>query len=322
MRAVVAVLMVLVVLLVGGASASTARAAGSFLDGVPGPGVEFAVYSGGPAEELPAAAPNAASFFTTVDGAFVGYVAGAPGFVNAGFLEHFAAGIPANTPLIVYTPAAPAPEPPSTVLGVGESIDLGGGERLTFTGVVQDSRCPVDVQCVWAGEAVLAFALTGGGTTVERSIGFSPGGEASGVLGSYRVTVLAVAPEPKSTVPIPSDGYEVTVSVDGLVTTPGGSGLEGVVTLGPLCPVQQLGAPCPDRVYAATLVLLDANEVEVGRVTSGADGWYRLAADPGVYTLAPQSPDGSPLPFAGPIEVTVVDGVYAVVDVAYDSGIR
>ncbi len=142
------------------------------------------------------------------------------------------------------------------------------------------------------------------------------------VLGRYRVTVQEVAPEPKSTVVIAPESYVVTVVVEGLVTTPGGSGLEGVVTLGPLCPVQQLGVPCPDRVYSATLVVLDTDGVEVARVTSGGDGWYRVAVAPGEYTLVPQTPSGVPLPFAGSIEVVVVDGVYSVVDVAYDSGIR
>ena len=116
--------------------------------------------------------------------------------------------------------------------------------------------------------------------------------------------------------------YEVTVVVEPRPPSPAGSGIEGVVTLGPLCPVVQLGVPCPDRVYSATLVLLDAQDVEVGQVTSELDGSYRLAAAPGQYTLVPQSPPGSPLPFAGPIPVTVVADVYTSVDVGYDSGIR
>ena len=41
---------------------------GSFIEGAPGPGVEFAVYSRGSAEGLVLAAPDAESFFTTVDG--------------------------------------------------------------------------------------------------------------------------------------------------------------------------------------------------------------------------------------------------------------
>jgi hypothetical protein len=39
-------------------------------------------------------------------------------------------------------------------LRVGESALLAGeGARVTFTSVAADSRCPVDVTCVWAGDA-------------------------------------------------------------------------------------------------------------------------------------------------------------------------
>jgi hypothetical protein len=96
----------------------------------------------------------------------------------------------------------------------------------------------------------------------------------------------------------------------------------GLVTLGPLCPVQRQDQPCPDAPYAATLVVVDAdgNEVAVGE--SGADGRYRIALAAGDYTIVPQSPVGLPLPTAGPLDVTVVDGRWTSADIAFDSGIR
>ena len=41
----------------------------------------------------------------------------------------------------------------------GQSADLGAGVQLVFDTVISDSRCPVDVRCVWAGEAKLNFIL-------------------------------------------------------------------------------------------------------------------------------------------------------------------
>ena len=208
-------------------------------------------------------------------------------------------------------------------LGVGQTVGIeGSGDTLTFAGVVSDSRGPVDVVCVWAGEALLAFELVREDTVTARSVTLSPGSGASGVLGPYRLTLLELEPEPKSTAPIPPGSYEATIVLDRLPPLPSGSGIEGVITLGPLCPVVQTGVPCPDRVYAATLALLDANDIEVARVSSGADGYYRLAAAPGQYTLVPQSPPRLPLPFAGPIAIELVVDAWATVDVAYDSGIR
>jgi hypothetical protein len=209
------------------------------------------------------------------------------------------------------------------MLGVGQAVSIAGsGDKLMFSGVVSDSRCPVDVVCVWAGEALLAFELSGENAAVARLVAVGPGGEASAVLGFYRLTVLELEPEPQSTAPTPPGSYEATIVLDRLPPLPSGSGIEGVVTLGPLCPVLRAGVPCPDRVYTATLALLDANGVEVARVTSRTDGYYRLATAPGLYTLVPQSPPGLPLPLAGPIAIEVVVGAWTTADVGYDSGIR
>ena len=151
---------------------------------------------------------------------------------------------------------------------------------------------------------------------------FGTGSAASGVLGPYRLTVLELEPAPKSTTPIPPGSYKATIVLDRVPLLHSGSGIEGVVTLGPLCPVMQAGVPCPDRVSMATLALLDANDVEVDRVSSGMDGYYRLAAAPGQYRLVPQSPPGLPLPIAEPMAIEVVVGAWTTVDVGYDSGIR
>jgi hypothetical protein len=58
--------------------------------------------------------------------------------------------------------------PASVVLAAGESADLGSGRQLKFLRVQNDSRCPKDVQCVWAGEVTLAFELS----TAEGSSNF------------------------------------------------------------------------------------------------------------------------------------------------------
>lgn len=93
---------------------ATAQQQGQFV-GTLTPGVNLTLYTGGPVDRLEQAAPNAVSFFVTVDGELIGYVAGAPGFVNAGFLGHFTSGIPANTPMLVLAGSgAPAPNPTPT----------------------------------------------------------------------------------------------------------------------------------------------------------------------------------------------------------------
>jgi hypothetical protein len=63
-------------------------------------GISLVSWSGGSIEAL----PLALSYWVTVAGELIGYVPGAPDFVNIAFLEHFEDGeIPAGTALIVVT---------------------------------------------------------------------------------------------------------------------------------------------------------------------------------------------------------------------------
>ena len=99
-------------------------------------------------------------------------------------------------------------------------------------------------------------------------------------------------------------------------------GVEGFVTIGPQCPVLQEGSPCPDAPFAARVQILEhGNVVAAGR--SGDDGSFRIAVEPGNYTLhaEPLEPNGlmSAQEVAG---VTVPADAFIRVDIAFDSGIR
>lgn len=73
------------------------------------------------------------------------------------------------TPSIPTTP--PTPETtaanPSIVLAAGQSTGVAPDASLAFVRVVNDSRCPANVQCVWAGEVTLALALTASGNAAS-----------------------------------------------------------------------------------------------------------------------------------------------------------
>ncbi len=47
----------------------------------------------------------------------------------------------------------------SLSLNEGQSAGLQNGGRITFANVVNESRCPEGVQCVWAGTATVRFTL-------------------------------------------------------------------------------------------------------------------------------------------------------------------
>ena len=97
-------------------------------------------------------------------------------------------------------------------------------------------------------------------------------------------------------------------------------GIEGLVLIGPQCPVQSLEDPCPDLPYQAWIVVRGEGGDVVTRIRSDEDGRFRVGLRPGSYVLDPES--GNPFPIAGPQEVEVVEGVYTEVVVSFDTGIR
>lgn len=73
--------------------------------------------------------------------------------------------------------------------------------------------------------------------------------------------------------------------------------------------------------YMATLVITDDRDDSArARITTGEDGTFRVDLPPGDYNVVPQN--GDPFPIAQPLDVTVVAGDYATIEINYDSGIR
>jgi hypothetical protein len=97
------------------------------------------------------------------------------------------------------------------------------------------------------------------------------------------------------------------------------SGIAGEVILRPIVPVERPG-DVNHRPYAATIAIVDGAGRVVAAVSSGADGRFRVALEPGTYSLRPES--AGPGPHA-PVQTAVVaHGRYTVVRIVYDSGIR
>jgi hypothetical protein len=96
-------------------------------------------------------------------------------------------------------------------------------------------------------------------------------------------------------------------------------GIEGQVTVGPTCPVEQAGSPCPPGTWTGT-VRATSSDGSVHDTATGADGSYRLALAPGTYTVAPVV-EGAVPPTARPATVTVGTTMQQL-DLELDSGIR
>jgi hypothetical protein len=101
----------------------------------------------------------------------------------------------------------------------------------------------------------------------------------------------------------------------------GAAGIQGKVLLGPMCPVVEVGSPCPDRPIEAdiTVTSLDGKVVATGH--SGKDGDYRISLPPGSYTVTAERPDGQ-FGAGKPVTVKVTADTYVRLNLLVDSGIR
>lgn len=98
------------------------------------------------------------------------------------------------------------------------------------------------------------------------------------------------------------------------------SGIEGFVTIGPMCPVMQEEVPCPDQPYQATLAVLSTSGEKITQFQTDENGYFRIELVAGDYILHPESPNG--LPFAADMPFTVNEHKFTQLEIIYDSGIR
>ncbi len=84
---------------------------------------------------------------------------------------------------------------------------------VTFEQVLEDSRCPVDVTCIWAGLAEVSLQVAVSGQERELSLSTLPP-ENSAVFENYTFWLISVRPGPRSDQNIDSSAYFVTVRVD------------------------------------------------------------------------------------------------------------
>jgi len=94
-------------------------------------------------------------------------------------------------------------------LKIGQTAAVEGTSlTVRMQAVPADSRCPTDVQCVWSGNA--RVDLRAGGTDVPVNTHEEPHAAA---VGDYRIELLDLAPQPKSTESIAASSYEATLLI-------------------------------------------------------------------------------------------------------------
>ena len=133
-----------------------------------------------------------------------------PSVVASAFLAAAGAGgCRYDTPLVVGQGA----DVTITLAPGSEVFPFGDAFHLSFAEVREDSRCPTDVVCIWAGNAVVRLGLAvGTGPTAPYDLNTTTDPREM-VYGVYRITLVGLAPAPLSTSTIPLSGYRATLRV-------------------------------------------------------------------------------------------------------------
>ena len=85
------------------------------------------------------------------------------------------------------------------------------GLALSFVKIISDSRCPINANCVWEGEATVELAI--GDQTLTLSLHAGHPEKSTGKAGDYTVKLLEVSPYPELGKDIPAGAYEIKLEV-------------------------------------------------------------------------------------------------------------
>jgi hypothetical protein len=121
------------------------------------------------------------------------------------------------------TPLSLDPAAAAVTSQVGQTFQLKAGQTarvgsegllVGFRGVASDSRCAVDVQCVWAGDAEARVPVTVGRadwTSLSLHTTLEP---KTATFRNYKITLVELKPAPRSTQRIDSNDYVATLRVE------------------------------------------------------------------------------------------------------------
>ena len=98
-------------------------------------------------------------------------------------------------------------------LAPGQSAVVDDNLRLTLKSVTDDSRCPVDVTCVWEGDAKVSVDVITPTPRAEHELHTTGRESHEAKHGDYRITLVKLEPARRSTTTISSSDYRATFVV-------------------------------------------------------------------------------------------------------------
>jgi hypothetical protein len=112
-------------------------------------------------------------------------------------------------------PGSSASARATIVLQFGNSNQVNSDLRVSFAQVVEDSRCPASVVCVWQGNGAIRLDITTarGAQSATLNTAGGTGFPREASLAGYTFTLVELDPARQTTDPIPLQQYRATIRV-------------------------------------------------------------------------------------------------------------
>jgi hypothetical protein len=121
------------------------------------------------------------------------------------------------------TPGEPTPaQTNAATVAIGDTFSLRAGEtaqvagtqvQVAFRRVENDSRCPQDVTCVWAGDALVHLEVAVARTAWLPVMLHTTLEPRRAAQFGYNVELVGLSPQPTSSQAIPAAGYTASLRV-------------------------------------------------------------------------------------------------------------
>lgn len=87
---------------------------------------------------------------------------------------------------------------------------------IKFISLIEDSRCPTDVQCIQAGNARIKVEVSKKGGATETFEINTTRGQVGATYDNYAINLESLTPAPKSNIRINRNGYTATFTINRL----------------------------------------------------------------------------------------------------------
>jgi hypothetical protein len=196
-------------------------------------------------------------------------------------------------------------------------------ERIQYKGiyitpleVLEDSRCAVDVTCIWAGQVRLRVKLEK--ETSSQEVILISGDKVT--FTGAEISLSEVLPAPNSKNTIEAGDYRFTFSVATETTSKTGH-VTGKVTTSPTCPVERIppDPACDPKPYKTTITVKDSTNKIIKSITTNSTGDFSFDIAIGTYIFEAKS--GQVFPRCSQVTIEIKGGDNSV-PISCDSGIR